>query len=311
MKLTTTLAAFAVALSGSAAFAQYPEKNIEVIIPYGPGSNTDIGGRLFMNAMSEALGGATMVPVNVAGAGGTIGTAQLAASSADGYVLGYNPIATVTIQPHLRPLPYGQDSFEPVCKVSDTPSAIMVAPDSPYKTVDDLVAAAKDGKVVAAGPAPGSLPFISQAAVAQAYGVNFKYLPLGGGGKAAASVLGGEATISADLYSAAEMRGLRMLGVLADERRPDAPDVPTFKELGHDLSLSVWFGLFAPKGTPSDVLDTLAAACEKAVQNQAFVDGMTAANYQIDYLNRSDFNDFYNGQFEDNKNLLSLIGLGK
>ena len=311
MKRSVLIVAAITVLTGTSAMAEYPEKNIEMIIPYGPGSNTDTGGRLLINALSEVLGGATIVPVNVDGAGGTIGTAQLAAAPADGYTLGYNPIATVTVQPHLRPLPYGQDSFDPICKLSDTPSAVMVDPDGPYQSIDELMSAAKDGDVVAVGPAPGSLPQIAAATVAQEYGVEFTYLPLGGGGKAAASVLGGEGTISTDLYSAATTRGLRALAIMADERAEDAPDVPTFKELGHDISLSVWFGLFAPKGTPPDVLEKLSAACAEAVNNVAFVDGMTSANHRISYLGSDEFTLFYNDQFENNRDLLTRIGLVK
>ncbi len=310
MKRTTLLAAAAVAISGSAAFAEYPEKNIEVIISYGPGSNTDTGGRLFMNAMVDVLGGgANYVPVNVAGAGGTIGTAQLAAAGADGYTLGYNPIATVTVQPHLRPLPYGKDSFAPICKVTETPTAIMVDPEGPYQTMDDLMAAAKEGKVVGAGPAPGSLPFIAAMSAVNAYGAEVTYLPVGGGAKAAAAVLGGDATMSTDIYSAAENRGLKALAILASERRPDAPDVPTMKELGHDVQLSIWYGLFAPGGTPEDVIETLSAACAEAVLDEAFIAGMDAANQNIDYQDRAAFTAFYEQQYANNRQLLVNIGL--
>lgn len=311
MKFKTTATAFAIALAGTAAFAEYPEKNIEVIISYGPGSNTDTGGRLFMNAMVKALGNdANYVPVNVAGAGGTIGTAQLAASPADGYTLGYNPIATLTIQPHLRPLPYGEDSFEPICKVTETPSAVMVDPDGPIQSMEELVAAAKAGDVVGAGPAPGSLPFIAAMSAIKAYGIeDITYLPVGGGAKAAAAVLGGDATMSTDLYSAAANRGLKALAILGDERRPDAPDVPTLKELGHDVQLSVWFGLVAPAGTPEDVINKLSAACAEAVKDQDFVDGMAAARHVIDYQGREEFQAFYADQFANNRQLLVNIGL--
>ncbi len=310
-KLTTALTAVAVAISGTAALADYPEKNIEVIFPYGPGSNTDTGGRLFMNAMVKALGDdANYVPVNVAGVGGMIGTAQLAAASADGYTLGYNPIATLTIQPHLRPLPYGEASFEPICKVTETPSAVMVDPAGPIQSMEDLIAAAKAGDVVGAGPARGFLPFIAAMSAIKAYGIeNIKYLPVGGGSKAAAAVLSGDATMSTDLYSAAANRGLKALAILGDERRPDAPDVPTLKELGHDVQLSVWFGLVAPAGTPEDVIDTLSAACAEAVTNQAFIDGMAAAKHVIDYQGRAEFQAFYADQFANNRQLLVNIGL--
>jgi len=310
-KFVSAVAGAALALSGTAALADYPEKNIEVIISYGPGSNTDTGGRLFMNAMVAALGDANYVPLNVAGAGGTIGTAQLAAAKADGYTLGYNPIATVTIQPHLRPLPYGKDSFEPICKVTETPSAVMVAPDSPYQNINDLMAAAKEGKVVAAGPAPGSLPFIAAMSAVKAYDAEVTYLPVGGGSKAAASVLGGDATMSTDIYSAAKNRGLKALAILASERQADAPDIPTLKEMGHDITLSVWFGLFAPAGTPEDVIEKLSKACAVAVKDQALVDGMAAANHIIDYQDRAAFTEFFNDQFANNRQLLVNIGLLK
>ncbi|MEM9476959.1 MAG: tripartite tricarboxylate transporter substrate binding protein [Pseudomonadota bacterium] len=311
MKLTGTIAAIALAVTGTATLAEYPEKNIEVIISYGPGSNTDTGGRLFMNAMVAALGdSANYVPVNVAGAGGTIGTAQLAASPADGYTLGYNPIATLTIQPHLRPLPYGEDSFEPICKVTETPSAVMVDPNGPIQTMEELIEAARAGEVVGAGPAPGSLPFIAAMSAIKAYGIeDITYLPVGGGSNAAAAVLGGDATMSTDLYSAAANRGLKALAILADERRPDAPDVPTLKELGHDVQLSVWFGLVAPAGTPEDVLNTLSEACAVAVTDQAFIDGMAAARQVIDYQGREEFQAFYAQQFANNRQLLVDIGL--
>lgn len=311
MKLLTALTALAVACSGTAALADYPEKNIEVIISYGPGSNTDTGGRLFMNAMVAALGDdANYVPVNVAGAGGTIGTAQLAAAPADGYTLGYNPIATLTIQPHLRPLPYGEDSFEPIYKVTETPSAVMVDPNGPIQSMEELIAAAQAGYVVGAGPAPGSLPFIAVMSALKAYGIDdITYLPVGGGSKAAAAMLGGDATMSTDFYSAAANRGLKALAILADERRPDAPDVPTLKELSHDVQLSVWFGLVAPAGTPVDVINTLSDACAVAVTDQAFIDGMEAARQVIDYQGREAFQAFYADQFANNRQLLVNIGL--
>src|SRR5690606_1811590 len=117
--------------------------------------------------------------------------------------------------------------------------------------------------------------------------------------------------LSTDAYSAGNSFGLRTLAVLADERVAALPDVPTLKELGHDVSLSVWFGAFAPAGTPADVLDTLSAACEEAVKMPSLIDGLAAANHLISYRNREDFTAFYNEQFDVNRELLALIGLAK
>ncbi|MCG8511884.1 MAG: tripartite tricarboxylate transporter substrate binding protein [Rhodospirillales bacterium] len=309
-KSIAALAAIGFVAAAMPAMAEYPAKPIEMIIPYGAGGNTDTSGRIFINAMRKALD-SEVVPLNVTGAGGTVGMAKVAAAKPDGYTLGFSPIAPVTVQPHLRPLPYGKESFEPVCLVADNPTAITVAPDSPHKTLADLIAAAKSKRVVAVGPAPGSIPHIVQSALANAYGVKFTYLPAGGGGKAAKAVIGGEADFAADTSAMEKVHGLRTLAVLSSDRLVDLPDVPTLKELGKDLTLTIWFGAFAPKGTPAEVLDKLSAACEKAVADPEFASGMAKANYIVRYMGRTEFSAFYESQFDGNQTMLSLIGFKK
>ena len=308
-RIATLLAALMLLLCSSPLFAaDYPSKPIEVIIPYAAGSNSDNSGRIFINAMRKALG-SPLVAINVAGAGGTVGMARLAQADPDGYTIGFSPIAPVTIQPHVRNLPYGQNSFEPICLVADNPIAITVAPDSPYKTIDDLIKAAKKGKVVAVGNAPGSIPHIAQSALAKAYGVKFTYLPAGGGGAAAKAVLGGEATFAADTSAMVTVYGLRALAVLSDKRMAEFPNVPTLKELGKNLRLTVWFGTFAPKGTPEAMLNKLSAAASKAVQDPKFLEAMKQAHFIVRFMPRSEFTAFYNNQYQDNKKLLQMIGV--
>ncbi|WP_430879849.1 Bug family tripartite tricarboxylate transporter substrate binding protein [Granulosicoccus sp. 3-233] len=308
-KFASSISALTIfACSFSAMAADYPSKPIEVIIPYGAGGSTDTTGRVFINAIKKSLG-ADVVPLNVAGAGGTIGMAQMFHSEPDGYTLGFSPIAPVTVQPHLRKLPYGMDSFEPVCLVSDNPNVIAVAPDSELNSIDDLVALSKSGKVVAVGAAPGSMPHIVQAAVANAYGTKFTYLPAGNAANSAKAVLGGEATFSSNVSSMVSVNGLKGLAVLADERLVELPDIPTLKEQGEDLSLSIWFGLFAPQGTSEDKLDKLDEACSEAVQDPEFLEGMKKAQSIVRYLPRSEFKEYYQEQFTNNKELLELIGV--
>lgn len=279
-----------------------------MIIPYGAGGNSDTSGRILLNAMAKVMG-AEFVPLNITGAGGTVGTAQMAASTADGYTIGYNPIATVTIQPHLRPVPYNNQSFESVCMIADNPTAVTVAPDSPYNSMDDLIEAAKSGNVVAVGGAPGSMPHITQAVIANAYGVKFTYLPAGGGGKAAKAILGGEATFAADVSAMEKIHGLKTLAVSADERVEGLPNVPTFKELGKDVVVTIWFGLFAPAGTPEDALNKLSDACGEAVKDADFLAGMEQANYIVSFKGRSEFKQFFEAQYQKNKEMLPVIGV--
>lgn len=299
------------AVAATAALADWPERPIELVIAFPPGSHADVSGRLFQKAMSKALDGATIVPLNVPGAGGTVGTSQAAAAAPDGYTVAYSPVATVTIQPHLRPLPYGKDSLVPICKISDTATAILVAPDSKYNSLDDLMEDAKAGGMIATGQAVGSIPHIVQAATAKAYGVEFIYLPTDGGAASAKAILGGEAVVQGDIYTAANIYGTRALAVTSAERQPALPDVPTLRELGHDILLSVWFGAFVPAGTPDAIVERLSSACAAALQDADFMKGMEALNYQISYLGREDFAKFYSDQYERNALLLNEIGLVK
>lgn len=308
MKLKHILGVAALTMSASMASAEYPEKPIEVIIPYGAGGNSDTSGRIFINAMRKVMD-ANIVPINVAGAGGTIGMAQLSKEKPDGYKLAYSPVAPVTVQPNLRPLPYDDTSFEPVCLIADNPTAITVAPDSPYATLDDLIAAARAEQVVAVGGPPGSMPHITQAALANAYGVKFTYLPAGGGGKAAKAVLSGEAAFAADTSAMEKVYGLKTLAVTAETRVADLPDVPTLKELGKDVVVTIWFGAFAPAGTPDDVLDRLSAACGEAVKDPEFLEGMAAANYIVSYKDRAEFKAFFDAQYGSAGAFLELIGV--
>ncbi|MCR9085846.1 MAG: tripartite tricarboxylate transporter substrate binding protein [Rhodobacteraceae bacterium] len=303
------IAGLGVALSATAALADYPESPIEVIIPYGAGGNSDTSGRILINAMRDVMG-ADFVPLNVTGAGGTVGTAQLAGSDPDGYTLGYNPIATVTVQPHLRPVPYNNESFAPVCMIADNPTSVTVAPDSPFESIDDLIAAAKGGEnIVAVGGAPGSMTHITQAMIADAYGVGWTYLPAGGGGRAAASIMAGEATFATDTSAMERVHGLKTLAVAGAERVEGLEDVPTLKEQGVDVVSTIWFGLFAPAGTPDAVLDTLSAACEEAVQTDSFIEGMANANYIVRFMGREEFGDFFQAEYVRNRELLPVIGV--
>jgi tripartite-type tricarboxylate transporter receptor subunit TctC len=291
------------------ASAAYPEKPIKVIINYGAGGNSDTSGRILIEALKKAMG-ADFFPVNIPGAGGTVGTAQFAASKPDGYTILYTPIAPVTVQPHLRKLTYKKDDVVPICGLTQNQLAVMVAPDSPYNSLEDLMKAAKAGtSIVAVGPAPGSIPHIAQAALANAYGVKFKYVPVGNAAKQTKAILGGQATVSTDMTSTATLFGLKSLAIIADQRIDGFKDVPATKELGIDLAVKIWFGTFAPKGTPPEIVDKLAEACEKAAADPDLREKLGKLNFVVRYRNRSEFTKFYEEEYEGNKALLKLIGI--
>ncbi|MEM7023706.1 MAG: tripartite tricarboxylate transporter substrate binding protein [Pseudomonadota bacterium] len=312
MKIHATVAVATLtglALAGPA-LAEYPERTINMMIPFSAGGGTDVPGRFFAAEMEKILD-TNIVVSNVTGAGGTVGATQLSKAEPDGYSLGFMPVGATTTQPHLRKTSYNADSWDPICLVAQGPLYVTVLDDSPIQSIDDLIEKAQTGRVVTGGPPPGSLPHIAQAAVALAYDVNFAYLPHEGINEVAKSMLGGRVDMAVWFADAKERFGLRPLAILDSERSAEFPDVPTLAELGHPVESFVWFGFFAPAGTPEDVLDKLSGACEQAVASESFVDNMAKAKRLVRYMPRDEFAAFFKSQYENNGDLLKQAGLVK
>lgn len=300
--------AAAMLIAGSTAWADYPERTINMMVPFSAGGGADVPAR-FLAAELERILDVNIVVSNVTGAGGTIGATQLAFANPDGYSLGFMPIGTTTVQPHLRMTDYDGDSWEPICMVAQGPLYVTVLEESPIRSIDDLIARARSSDVVTAGPPPGSIPHIAQAAVANAYGVQFRYIPHEGINEVAQSMLGDRVHMTVWFGDATTRFGLRPLAILDTERSTEFPDVPTLAELGRPVVSFVWFGFFAPRGTPDDVIDTLSNGCDEAVRKPSFIENMTNANRLIRYMPTAEFRDFFARQYEDNGRLLREIGI--
>lgn len=307
---TFTAVAIGTLMTTAVAAADYPSKPIQVIIPFGAGGNSDTSGRILLNGMQKVMG-ADLVPVNVPGAGGTIGMAQFSSADADGYTLAFSPSAPTTLQPNLRPLPYGKESMVAVCLVTENPTAVTVAPDSPYNTMGELVEAAKAERLVVAGPAPGSVPHITQAALANAIGTTFTYLPVGGGAEEAKALLGKQADLAADNSAMGTVHGLKTLAVASGERIEQLPDVPTLKELAINVEVSIFNALYAPAKTPPEILQKLSDACGQAVEDPDVKSRLEEANFIVRYLGHEDFQTYYEDQFDASRVMLTEIGLVK
>lgn len=305
------VAAAILGLGAGAALADYPEKTIEVVVPYAAGGGTDTGARLLLPELEKVLG-QSMIIKNIPGAGGTVGATQFSRMKGDGYSLGFLPVGTTTTQPHLRKLTYDDNSFEPVCLTIQDPMAVAIDPDSSIQSIDELIAKAKDQTLSAGGPPPGSLPHIAQAAVANAYGVQFKYVPHEGGPAASKSILGGKLDILVDPIGSAINYGLRPLVLLDGKRHASVPDLPTIDEMGGPpLRYSIWFGLFAPAGTPAEIVKQLSDACKAATTTDAYVAAVANAKRTPRFLPHDEFKTFFKQQYQANAELMSVIGLKK
>ncbi|MBO6921951.1 tripartite tricarboxylate transporter substrate binding protein [Boseongicola sp. H5] len=306
--VTSLIVGGGLALGATAALAEYPERTINMLVPFGAGGGTDVPARFFASEMEQILG-QNIVISNVDGAGGTIGATQLSQADADGYNLGFMPVGTTTTQPHLKRTSYNADSWTPICMVSQGPFYLVVAEDSAIQSIEDYVARANGDGVKFAGAGPGSMAHVAQLTVDNALGVTTRYIPTRGGGDIATEINGGRADATAWFADFGTRFGWRALAILSDQRSDAHPDVPTMAELGHDAQVSVWFGFFTQAGTPDEIVATLSNACAQAVATDSFQENMAGANRLIRYMGTEEFGPFFREAYELNGQLLEEAGL--
>lgn len=242
----------------------FPSRAVRLITPWPPGGGTDI----FARAIAQQLTGRWGVPVvvdNRSGANGNIGAAEVAKSAADGYTLMMTTIALVASRSIYRSLPFDPlKDFAPVTLVASAPFVLVVHPSLPVSSVTELIALAKanpDKLNYASGAKGGPLQLSAELFKLMA-GVRIVQIPYRGTSPAIAGLLGGEADMAfANLVAVIPLihaRKLRGLGVTSARRSTAAPELPTIWEAGvPGYNLSPWFGIWAPSGTPKDIVDKI------------------------------------------------------
>jgi tripartite-type tricarboxylate transporter receptor subunit TctC len=260
---------------GSAsAQSNYPNRVVKVVNPYVAGSTTDILARALASGMSSRLGQQFVVE-NRGGAGGAIGTAQVARSDADGYTLLFAPALVISVHPQYRDdTGYKPASLVPVCQTFVNAMALAVKKDSPIRNVADLVAAAKQkpGALNYGHQGPVTIPHLAMEEFIEAAAIDIKDIPFRGEPLVMTDLLGGRIDVaSIVLGSAAGQRdNVRVIGVFAETRHPSFPDAPTVKEQGYDVSPASFGGLLAPAGTPATVIAKLSDTCAAAAKDSAY-----------------------------------------
>ena len=256
MKNRFCLLLLALLVAAPVGAASYPEKNIQYIIPFVPGGESDVKAR-WQQTVFRKKHKTEMVVVNKPGAGGGLAWAMLNGMSADGYtVMGCN-LPHIVLQPMEGQVQYKTADITPVYWFHYTADALVVAADGPYKTFADLVKAGKanPGKLTFGGSATFSANHLAHEKFNLYTGVKSTYVPFKGTGELVTAVLGKHVTGGMSYVPLAlqQKARIRMLAVALDKRHPDFPDVPTFKELGYKWVDGAYRGVAVPKSTPVEI----------------------------------------------------------
>ena len=320
--IRSRFAAIAAAMLAAAAFAahaqsDYPTHPVTMIVPFPPGGVADITARPVAEAMGRYLKQPVIVE-NRAGAGGGVGMQYVAHAKPDGYTV-LLALSSISIIPEAdkvlgRDPMYQLNQLVPIARFTADPTVLAVRADSPYKSVKDLVDAAKRS--------PGTIPYgssgnygtmhVPMEMFSGAANVKMLHVPFTGAGPAVVALLGGqvEALSTGPSSVMGHIKGgkVRVLATWGEKRHPALPDVPTLKELGYDAQFSQWTGLFVPAGTPEPVIAKLREAAKFAVEDSAFQAALAKVETPIQYLDQPRFKPFWDTDARKLADVVKRIG---
>jgi tripartite-type tricarboxylate transporter receptor subunit TctC len=277
----------------------FPTRPVSVVVPFDAGSATDVVARSLQPHLAAALGQPVVV-VNRAGASGTIGAGDVAQARPDGYTTGLLGMAGLALLPHVRRLPFELASFDFICQVYSAPVVAMVAPDSRFRTIGELIAygRANPEQIFFGSPGIGTPDHINTAAFLRANGVTGTHVPFSGGGAATTALLANQITLFANTTVVLNRYNLRPLAVLMPQRLPDLPDVPAAGEFGPPYEATIWAVFAAPRGLPASIRARLTDACRKALETNAYREAATRAGFPPLFRDGEAFNTFVRQEYE-------------
>jgi len=265
MKLSLLAVVLLAAFATAHAADSYPTKPVRVLVPFAPGGVVDTSTRILTNKISEKLGWQFVVD-NRPGANGFIATGTAARASADGYTLLSAHTGEFAVTPLLfKNTPYDFDrDFVPIIMISDAPMLVVVNASSPFNSLKDLIAGAKakPGQLAFGSPGSGSVNHMATEWLVSAAGAKALHVPYKGGAPAVSAVASNEVVFTVaglpGVLPHLQAKRVKVLGVTTAKRSPQVPDYMSAQEAGiPGVDASIWVGLFAPKGTPKEVLATI------------------------------------------------------
>lgn len=313
MTFRSTLAI--VLIAASPALADFPEKDITMIVPWSAGGGTDTIARTLVANAAECLG-ANVNVVNRTGAAGATGMGALAAARPDGYTIGLITFQLSAYEP-MGMVDLGPEDYDLLQLINQSPGAISVSADSEWQTLDDLMTYAKEnpGVITVGHSGTGGSWHLSAATLASAYDTQFNYVPFDGSANVRTALLGGHISAAAtgadEVLQLAQSGDVRILAVNANERLAGFPDVPTVGDAGFPLEAPIydWRGLAAPKGLPDDVKATLVEGLKACFDSESFQSMAAERGIPLVYEGPAGFSEFLSGLDGSLRPALGAIGL--
>src|SRR5579871_6017903 len=281
------LAAVAAASFPTPARAQgFPNRIVKIVNPYVSGSTTDVLARSLAVGMAKRMGREFIVE-NRPGAGGAIGTLSVVRADPDGYTLLFAPALVLSVVPQAREdSGYRPDALAPVCQTFVNAMALVVRPESPVRSVADLVAAAraKPGALNYGHQGTFTIPHLAMEELLLTANIDITGVPFRGDPLVVTELLGGRIDVASVVLGAISGQNLHVIGIFSDMRHVTFPEAPTIKEQGYDVNSASFGGLLAPAGTPAPVMAKLTVACAEAAQDDTYANAARAAAQPADYF---------------------------
>lgn len=298
--ITAAVAVASMALTAPGAMAQdYPDGEIQWIIPFSPGSGADTFARTLIGATEDVLD-VTIVPMNREGGGTAIGVAAAASQASDGYTL-FSQSDTMALGLSTGDWPVTVDDIQAVARINADYKTLIVPGGSEFQSYEDLISYAQEnpGELRVGGVGSRSWSSFFVRKLTEGADIEVTYVPYDGGSNVVSSILGenidAAVITSSNINAQVDAGEIRILAQSLSERVDERPNVPTFLELGHDnISDDVlWRGVFAPAGVPEEVLQTLSAAFEQAIQDPEWQAYMEREAQQSAFMGYEEFNTFF------------------
>jgi tripartite-type tricarboxylate transporter receptor subunit TctC len=309
-------AVFAFPSVRASAQADYPNRPVRVVVPFAPGGTTDVIARILAKGLGDELGQQFYIE-NRGGAGGTLGADAVAKAAPDGYSLLLYHVGMIYGNALFKKLPYDiEKDFKPISLTGVAPSALVVGRDFPAKTVAELIALAKKnpGALNFGSAGIGTSSHLAPELFALTADVKVTHVPFRGGGPALMATIGGQVQFMIEttgtLMPQFQSGTLRALAVTSERRSADLPDVPTMREAGlTDYVYTTWYGLWAPAGTPDEIVARLHKATAKAFTKPDVKAALDKAGVEAQTSSPTEFSALIHGELEKWTRVIRSVGI--